>query len=522
MKKQIKLLFILFFVISWYFYLPRISYCDSSLTQQVFTGYELAQDWDLAAAEKLSNTLLKEHPKSGDAYFLKARIEFLKGNYDHSWKILKSVGDNFKEVTDFKKLISATRKATKNFISQETEHFIIRYEGGPDEVLLIYAKEVLEKSYHVLGKILGYYPQGKVLIEIYPDREPFSKISPLSMKDILTSGTVALCKYNRIMMISPGSLVRGYNWMDTLSHEFVHYLLTKKSRNRLPLWMHEGIAKMLETRWRSDLKYMSPIMETILSEALKNNYRVDLKDMMPSLAKLKTAEDVQLAYAEVSTMMEYLTEKKGIETFSYLLDDLAKRKNFDDSFLARVGVDLSSFQSEWEIWAKNKELNYIPEITALTKEFKSKSKLEPEKDFKGLSTKRARDLTFLGDILKSRDHYMAAILEYRKAKKESKTHSPILFNKLANTYIQTRKYDEAELLLKESLEYYPNFHTTLANLGELFFVSERLGLAQKYLEKASLINPFNPFVHKRLVDLYERMKMPEKKKLQTQLFSFIN
>jgi len=521
MKKKIKSFFILLTTF-WFFYTPKTSHCDAPLTQQVFVGYELAQDWNLIAAEKLSQTLIKKYPESGDAHLLKARIEFLKGNYAHSWETLQSVSDDFKEVADFKKLVNATRKATKNFISQETEHFIIRYEEGPDEVLLTYAKEVLEKSYDVLGKILGYYPKNKILIEIYPDREPFSKISPLTMEDILTSGTVALCKYNRIMMISPGSLVRGYNWMDTLSHEFVHYLLTKKSRNRLPLWMHEGIAKMLETRWRSELKYMSPIMETILSGALKNNYRVDLKDMMPSLAKLKTAKDVQLAYAEVSTMMEYLTEKKGIKTFSYLLDDLAANKNFDDSFLTRVGLDLSSFQSEWEIWAKKKELNYIPGITALNKEFKSESKLAPEKDFKGLSTKRAQDLTFLGDILKSRDHYMAAILEYRKAKEESKTHSPILFNKLANAYIKTRKYEEAELLLKESLGYYPNFHTSLANLGELFFVSERLDLAQKYLEKALLINPFNPFIHKRLVDLYDRMKMPEKKKIQTQLFSFIN
>ena len=521
MKKQIKFAFISL-LISWHFVIPETSYSGQSLTQKVFTGYELAQDWDLISAEKLSDTLLKEYPESGDVHFLRARIEFLKGNYERSWEILQKVSGNFKEIADFKKLVNATRQAAKKFITHETEHFIIRYEEGPDEVLLLYAKEVLEKSYHVLGEILEYYPQDKILIEIYPDREPFSKISPLTLQDILTSGTVALCKYNRIMTISPGSLVRGYNWMDTLSHEFVHYLLTKKSRNRLPLWVHEGIAKMLEKRWRNDPKYMSPIMETILSGALKNNYRVELKDMMPSLAKLKTAKDVQLAYAEVSTMMEYLAEKKGIKIFSRLLDDLAIGKTFDDSFLARVGTNQSSFQNKWETWAKKKELKYIPGVTALNKEFKSKNELEPEKDFKGMSTKRARDLTFLGDILKSRDHYMAAILEYRKAKKESKTHSPILFNKLASTYIQTRKYNEAELILKESLEYYPDFHTTLSNLGELYFISERYGAAQKYLEKAVLINPFNPFIHTRLIDLYDRMKMPEKKKLQTKLFSFID
>lgn len=517
MKIEIKVLFIILIL-----NIPAISFAESTLTQKVLTGYEFAQDWDLVSAEKLSQSLLKEHPDSGDVHFLSARIEFLKGNYEHSWEILKKVGGNFKEVSDFKKLVNATRKASKNFVSIETKHFRIRYEEGPDEVLIYYAKEVLEKSYHVLGKILEYLPKEKVLIEIYPDREPFSKISPLTLKDILTSGTVALCKYHRIMMISPGSLVRGYNWMDTLSHEYVHYLLTKKSRNRLPLWMHEGIAKLLETRWRSETDYMSPIMETILSGALKNDYRVPLENMMPSLAKLKTAEDVQLAYAEVSTMMEYLIKTKGEKTFPLLLEDLAEGKKFKESFVERTGADIPKFQINWETWAKKKDFDHIPGIAPLTKEFKSKNSLEPKKDFKGMSSRRAQDWTFLGDILKSRQHYSAAIIEYQKAKKESTTHSPILFNKLAGTYIQTRKYDDAELLLKESLEYYSDFHTTLANLGELYFLSERYEEAVKYFEKAARVNPFNPFIHVRLIELYGRMKMSDKKKLQTQLFSFIN
>ncbi|GIS84589.1 MAG: hypothetical protein CM1200mP16_08890 [Nitrospina sp.] len=78
--------------------------------------------------------MLKEYPESGDVHFLRARIEFLKGNYERSWEILQKVSGNFKEIADFKKLVNATRQAAKNFITHETEHFIIRYEEGPDEV----------------------------------------------------------------------------------------------------------------------------------------------------------------------------------------------------------------------------------------------------------------------------------------------------------------------------------------------------------------------------------------------------
>ncbi len=502
---------------------PGKSVASIPVSDEVFRGYQLVQDWDIASAEKLSEQLLKEYPESGDAHFLQARIEFMKGNYERSWKILRHIGDNFKEVKEFKNHVDATRRASKNFISKESEHFIFRFEEGPDEILIHYAEEVLEKSYQVLGKILDYYPKEKVLVEIYPDRKPFAQISPLTLKDILTSGTVALCKYHRIMMISPGSLVRGFNWMDTLSHEYVHYLLTKKSHNHLPLWMHEGIAKYLETQWRGEEQYLSPVMETVLSNALKNDYRVPLEAMMPSLAKLKTAEDVQLAYAEVSSMMEYLTTLKGFDIFAKILTELASKAEFEDVFLKYVGQDLTGFQNSWDSWAKKLELKNIPGIKTLTTEFKNRKGLEPEnKGYKALGSRKARDLTYLGDILKSRDHYKAAIIEYQKALDESSSHSPVLFNKLAGTYLQTQRYSEAEDLLKESLEFFPNFHTSLANMGEVYFSNREYEAARVYFEKAVRINPFNPFVHMRLIHVYDKLGLTGEKELQARQFSFID
>ena len=71
MKKEIKALFIILLL-----NIPGTSLAKPTLTQKIFTGYELAQDWDLVSAEKLSQSLLNEHPDSGDAHFLSARIEF--------------------------------------------------------------------------------------------------------------------------------------------------------------------------------------------------------------------------------------------------------------------------------------------------------------------------------------------------------------------------------------------------------------------------------------------------------------
>ena len=178
------------------------------------------------------------------AYFLKARVEFLKGNHELATKILKQVTGNHTEVQEFKNLVYETYEETKLFATSESKHFIYRYQKGSDEILVHYATKVLEKSYKILGKIFNYYPKEKVLVEFYPNRESFSKISPLTIDDIAISGTVALCKYNRIMMISPGSLVRGYNWMDTLSHEYTHYILTKKKPKQLAFMDARGDCKV--------------------------------------------------------------------------------------------------------------------------------------------------------------------------------------------------------------------------------------------------------------------------------------
>ena len=494
----------------------------SMVPDEIFDGHKLIEDWDIAEAERLTLRLLENYPESGDAHFLNARVQFMTGHYDFAWNILKQVEDSHRSVKEFKTLVKNTREATRNFISQESKHFIFLFEEGPDEILAHYAEQALEKSYTVLGKLLNYYPEEKVRVEIYPDRKKFSRISPLTLKDIVTSGTVALCKYHRIMMISPGSLIRGYNWLDTLSHEYTHYLLTKKSHNHLPLWMHEGIAKYLESRWRDEKDFLTPVMETVLATGLANDYMISLESMMPSLAKLKTAEDVQLAYAEVSSMMEYIVQVRGEEFFPLLLQDLAQGVSFETSLENLLGMDLATLQENWRQFMKPKLLKIVPGLKALTTRFKKDRNLDEEhKDYSEVEIKKAQDLVYLGDILKSRNIMKAAIIEYRKAIQETESLSPVIYNKLASTYLITRKYDEAEILLKKSMEYYPMFHTTLVTLGELYFESDRMEQARDYFERAVRVNPFNPFVHTRLIHIYQKLGLEKEKKMQTALYHFI-
>jgi tetratricopeptide (TPR) repeat protein len=324
-------------------------------------------------------------------------------------------------------------------------------------------------------------------------------------------------------MISPGSLVRGYNWMDTLSHEYSHYILTKKSRNNLPLWMHEGIAKYFETRWRNNDIYLTPIMETMLARGLKKNYLIALEDMMPSLAKLKTAEDVQLAYAEVSTMIEYLTQIHGDKVISTLLERLAKEEPFDLIMSDTLGTNLEIFQKKWKHFVKQKKLKTIPGLKSPGVHFKAdRMSEESNKEYREIDDQKSRDLTFLGDILQSRSFYKAALIEYQRAIDQSKTFSPILHNKLAKAHLITKEYEKAQVILNRSLNYYPMFHSTLANMGELYFDKNNMKKSLSFYQRAIQVNPFNPFVHTRLMKIYQKLNLKKEKELQAKLLGYIN
>ena len=498
----------------------------AGLQEDLRKGYGLIDQWRIEEAEHYVEELLKQNVRSGDVHFLKARVEFFKGNYTEAWNILKDVEDVEDVVKDFKGLVSRTQKATEKFVTRETRHFKIRYIDGPDEILISFAEKVLEESYQVLGKVIGHFPKEKILVEIYPGREEFSKISPLTLKDIMTSGTVALCKYRRIMIITPASSLRGYNWMDTLSHEFTHYLLSSASHNNVPLWLHEGIAKYLESYWRQGGR-MTPIMETVLASGIQNDYLVSLDSMMPSFAKLKTAEDVQLAYAEVSTMVDYMIELKGEAIISKLVRDLRDDRTFEDALQKNLGMDLDTFQRQWKQHIKSLKLRTIPGLRVLRFEFKEKDGIQnkPESEIPGafdaIGGKRARDLILLGDMLKQRQRVNAAIIEYEKAIKEASTLSPVLYNKLGATYLQDKRYDQAEELLNTSLGYYPDFPPTLVNLGELHFHKENMDQAEHFFQQAVRLNPFNPLLHRRLISLYRTTRQEEKLKNQERLYSYL-
>jgi tetratricopeptide (TPR) repeat protein len=66
------------------------------------------------------------------------------------------------------------------------------------------------------------------------------------------------------------------------------------------------------------------------------------------------------------------------------------------------------------------------------------------------------------------------------------------------------------------------FQSTLATMGELYFDTGDTKRSRDFYERAIQINPFNPFVHMRLMTIYQKLEWKKEKELQTKLFGYID
>ncbi|MFN7131266.1 MAG: hypothetical protein ACK4N5_04240 [Myxococcales bacterium] len=187
--------------------------------------------WDLVKARAALDALLDVDASSGQVQMTVARVRFEEGDYAGAVALYDELGAK----GPWSDLARATLKEFKGYETRESEHFVFRYKPGKDAILAPYALEALEKQYRALQSDLGYVPPAKIRVEVVDDATALSHVSTLSLEAIKTSGTIAICKFNRLMITSPKAMVYGYGWLDTLAHEYTHLVVSKKSENTVPI-----------------------------------------------------------------------------------------------------------------------------------------------------------------------------------------------------------------------------------------------------------------------------------------------
>ncbi len=449
-----------------------------------YQGNKLLQSWRVPEARALADKMKASGDQPVAAAMLDAHVKFFEGRYEEAKATLEGLGAE----GSFSELVRATAEATRGFTWRESKHFIVGWADPKDEILADSALAGMETARRVLSDTLGFAPEGKVRVEIYPTSADFTAVSTLTRDEVETSGTIGLCKFDRVMITSPRATFFGYRWRDTLCHEYVHLAVYRMSEGQAPIWMHEGIAKHLEGAWRGVVGAMDAQSLALLAERHTAGTLIPLEKMSPSVAKLPSATETALAFAEVGTMMRFLTDARGPGSIPAMVRAVGAGQS-DRAALEKVWKgSFDSFYQAWDQWVG--ALPPPPEGVEVRGPKLRDEGVEPVDDPGAIPDPEARDFARLGDMLRGRGRMEAAAVEYRKGYAAAPK-NPAIVSRHAMGRLYLEEPAEALRAVEGVIGLYADRGVLWSRKGEALFALERYKEAIGAFDELMEINPFD-------------------------------
>lgn len=466
---------------------------------------------DLTCAQEVRDELLRRSPDAADTLLLQARTYFHEGRYDEAFAIvqrLQEMGAAVDEYTPYE----ATASAATGLLEVEAEGLRVRHDRGVDRVLADEAVETLQGSRQTYDALFGGGPDHDVVLDIFPTATRFTGASGLPPEAVQTTGVIALSKWNRLLLTSPRALARGYNWKDTVAHEYIHLVVSWRTGDRTPVWLQEGLAKHLEGEWRGGrAQYLSVHQQSLLATAIRDDAFVPFEKFQRSMAYLDSGEEAALAFAQVATMVHFLLDQAGDEVLPRLMDRVRDGQPSEEAVAELAGFDdFAAFREGWKGFIAKLPL-VEAQLAALPvvldgegDEFASDPLLANRLDL----VRFAR----IGDLLREANRPEAALVEYRKARDPNAPPSPMLMAREATCLRMLDRDKEALAVVDEGIALYPEFPLLQVSAGEL---REALGQPEAAItayKSAHDLNPFNPAVQQALARNYASVGQDERAK----------
>lgn len=448
-----------------------------------------------------------------------ALLEFHYGDYSAAEAALPPPGSREEEdLAWLRTRILASKAATAGFEERREQNFLYRYQPGPDSILVDYAIDALEGQRAAMARVLGVAPARPVVIEFFSSLPGFVAASGLPAEWVETTNTVAICKWDRMLVLSPMQMRRGYPWKDTIAHEYVHLVLSRASNNEAPVWFQEGSAKVMESWWRKGPRPgpldLDPYSESMLATAKKDKSLIPFESMHPSMAALPSSDAAGLAFAEVATAVDFIVGEVGEPGYRRVVEQTALHGDVMRAIDEVLGLHGGGFEKRWRRWLDAQPHQIRANVASIAQKIESGSGGQvdaegTELDPVLLAHRAMQDFTRLGDLLRTRGHLEAALIEYGKASNAEPLHSPALANKQARTLKALNRAEFARDLLRASVALYPEFTPTVTLLAELAWSSGDAREAEALAWQAIGLNPFDPSPHAVLERVYAESERPQ-------------
>lgn len=306
---------------------------------------------------------------------------------------------------------------------REAEGVVLRYQDDGDRALGPMLAETAVAAKKQLEKDLGVRFPGPIRITVVRDLLSLSAMTGLPYASAQTTGTVAVAKWGRVTILSPRASAHGYAFRDTLAHELTHLAVSLHSREGAPLWLHEGLAKREEVRWRPPGPFdEKPDPDAIVKRGQELKLDLPLDKLGPSIAMLPSADAAMVAFAEVTSFVRLLASSGPPDRVGRLLVALRTAGTVDEALTAVTGQGLAAWDQRWRAEVAAHATKPLPALYGLG---------PPPK---GMA--ESRDRHRLAELLVGRDHPKEALAELGQIGRD-------LFADPSLRYLEARAHEAA-------------------------------------------------------------------------------
>lgn len=484
----------------------------TKLRDEVLARNPQAGEFFFVLAERLGE--LRKFP-AAEAFYLEAiqRMPQLIGPYAGLGMLYMRMGqeaeaqhylDQSFEIDPFNVRVSNTLQVLdvlSGYAEIETEHFIVKFDRGQDELLARYAARYLEEQvYPALTAQFGFEPAGKSLFEIFNRAKNTRGHGWFSARMIGLPyiGTVGACAGKMVALASPNDMDTKFNWARVVKHEFVHVLNLQQTNFNIPHWYTEALATINEGYPRPQ------IWDQLLAARVPTGELFNLDTINLGFVRPQTGLDWQMAYCQAELYAEYMLATYGEDALAKILQCYADNLNTRDALKRSFDVEQEAFEAGY--------LEYLHGIAAGLSADAEPSPLgfgelqqahDADPDDRNLAAQLAEA------YLERKAYPQARELAVAVLKKDS-GHQRAAFVR-AKLHLVVGETDEAIALLEKTLDRESPDTKLLGLLASLWVKAKKLDEAAGLYELAAAREPQNTDWTKALARVY--LQAGDKEKL---------
>ena len=218
-----------------------------------------------------------------------------------------------------------------DFSERESSHFVLHYEGKQtSDAFRAQIVAALESDYDDLARELGTPPRDNILVTLYTEQAFFDVTRAPSWSGALNDGKLRIPINGLSSMTSDLARV--------LRHELAHSFINQLSAGRCPIWLHEGIAQLMEPKsLGSDGRQ--------LAQLFKSQGNIPLNMLEGSFMRFSGAQ-AYVAYAESLAAVSYINDSYGMSDIQRILQRLSEGSSAEAALRATIHSDYGQLESE--------------------------------------------------------------------------------------------------------------------------------------------------------------------------------